>query len=264
MFRHILFGLWLIGSACSAFATPQAPDYLVVKGDTFRLHSYPLEALPAKATYVGAMMPFSHTGCWRGYICYWQLSDQKLYLTGIISYSFDRKDTVSLATVFGDQYKDGKVAADWFTGELVCAHGKLIRYFGDQSIYSFETVYQCNQGRITGEETFDNRQTTISRYETEPEELRRFIYSHIDWKSLPVLPADSVVRVFVRVVGNASGSSPNVGLLKSAGPVWDKEALRVVGALPTWSANYKRGKFQPFALSFPVLFSVANQKRYSQ
>jgi hypothetical protein len=151
MFRYVLFSLWLTGSASSAFATPQAPDYLIVKVDTFKLFTKPLEALPARARYIRTIFPFDNTSCWCGYVGYWTLSDQKLYLTGIISCSFDRKDTVSLATVFGDQYKDGKVAAEWFSGELLCVYGKLIRYFGDEPIYSFKLVYQCSRGRITGE-----------------------------------------------------------------------------------------------------------------
>jgi hypothetical protein len=264
MVKRSLFSLWFFGIVYSAFATAQAPDYLVVKGDTFKLFTKPLEALPAKARYVRTIFPFENTNCWNGYVGYWQLSDQKLYLTGIVSCSFERKDTLSLATLFGDQYQDGKVAADWFSGELICGYGKLIRYFGDEPIYQFEPVYQCSLGRITGQETYDNRQTTISRYETEPEELRRFIYSHIDWKTLPVLPADSTVRVFVKIIGNADGSSPRAAVIKSAGVVWDNEAIRVIAMLPTWSANYRRGKFWPFAWNFPVLFSRANQQQYSQ
>ncbi|QKZ13065.1 hypothetical protein [Spirosoma sp. KUDC1026] len=264
MINRILFILWLIGTSYSSLATPQTPDRLVIEGDTFLLYSHPLEFLPEKSRQVRTIFSFIHTACWRGYIGYWQLSDQKLYLTGLVSCSFERKDTLSLATLFGDQSKDGKVAADWFSGELVCANGQLIRYFDDQSIYQFETVYGCSQGRVTGKETFDNRKTTVSRYETEPEELRRFIYSHIDWKTLPVLPADSTVRVFVKIIGNASGSSPKAAVIKSAGAVWDNEAIRVIAMLPSWSANYRRGKFWPFAWNMPVLFSKANRLRYGQ
>jgi hypothetical protein len=263
MANRILFVLWIVSSHCSAFATRQIPDRLVFRGDTFLLFSYPLEFLPEKSRQVRTLLPFTNTACWRGYVGYWQLSGQKLYLTGIVSCSSEKKDTVSLSTLFGDQYQEEKVAANWFSGELVCAHGQLIRHFDDQSIYQAETVFQCNQGRITGKETFDNRKTTVSRYETEPEELRRFIYSHINWQNLPVLPTDSTVRVLVRIIGNSNGGSPNVILVKSVGSLWDKEALRVIGLLPTWSANYRRGKFQPFAWHFPVLFSNANQILYS-
>ncbi|GAB3759389.1 hypothetical protein [Spirosoma pomorum] len=264
MINRVLFILWLIGSSYSALATPQTPDRLVIEGDTFLLYSYPLEFLPEKSRQVSAIFAFVYTGCWRGYVGYWQLSGQKLYLTGLISCSFNKKDTISLATLFGDQYQNGKVAADWFSGELVCTHGQLIRYFGDEPIYQFETVYGCIQGRVTGKETFDNRKTTVSRYETESEELRRFIYGHIDWKTLPVLPADSTVRVFVKIIGNASGSSPRAAVIKSAGAVWDNEAIRVIAMLPSWSANYRREKFSPFTWNLPVLFSNANRIRYGR
>jgi hypothetical protein len=145
MANRILFVLWIVSSHCSAFATGQIPDRLVFRGDTFLLFSYPLEFLPEKSRQVRTLLPFTNTACWRGYVGYWQLSGQKLYLTGIVSCSSEKKDTVSLSTLFGDQYQEEKVAANWFSGELVCAHGQLIRHFDDQSIYQAETVFQCNQ-----------------------------------------------------------------------------------------------------------------------
>ncbi|MBD2754113.1 hypothetical protein [Spirosoma validum] len=228
------------------------------------MFSNPLETLPDKAKFARDFLNNWDTSCWRGYIAYWQLTDNKLYLTNIVSCSFANRHAVPLATLFGDQFNKGWVLADWFSGDLISPRGKLLRYYHDayKSIYAYEMVYQFNQGTLSSKTVFDNRKTKISTYEVDNGKLKHFVYSRIAWNKLPTLPTDLVIKVFVRIISHPEGGKPAIKLIKGAGSVWDTEAVRVMRLLPEWSVDYISGKFRPTAYHFPILFSEANKKRY--
>ena len=69
-----------------AFSTEQKPDILIIETDTLLLDDYPLEQLNLNqrpfnlATYT---VPTSD--CWRGYIAVWEIKNDSLLLTRLIS-----------------------------------------------------------------------------------------------------------------------------------------------------------------------------------
>ena len=100
----------------STYATEQAPDRLIVDGDTLLLHALPLEEWRNQNNwetplFLDSVSSFS-TGCWRGYIAYWELIDNRLYLSSI--YIGDHA-TVNLEDLFAETAQDGRVYADWFS-----------------------------------------------------------------------------------------------------------------------------------------------------
>ncbi len=266
MLRHFLFILYFIGESCPSWATAQAPDYLIVGTDTLLLFSNPLETLPDKAEFARKFLNDWNTGCWRGYRAYWQSADNKLYLTNIRACSSENRPVVPLIRLFGSTDKQGRVFADWVTGELICPTGKLLKYYHDgyRSIYEYETAYQIKKGIIDNKTVFDNRRTKISIYEVDHEKLKTFIYSRINWSKLPALPTDSIIMIFISIKHNSDGQGPIIELLKGAHPVWNTEVMRVLRLLPEWSVDYVRGTFQPTSYNFPVLLSEAYRKRYAE
>ena len=267
MLRALLTVL-LLGKVCPSFATGQAPDYLIINSDTLMLFSNPLETLPDKSKQAQKRLNDFNTGCWRGYIGYWRLMGNELYLTNLTTCSRKNGQTVPLAELFGNSCKDGRVLANWFTGELRCVTGRLLRYYHDgyQSVYEYETIYQVQHGLAVNKAIFDNGRTKTSRYETDTKKLYAFVYSHIEWDALPVLPADSVINVFTKITSKPAGSTPvvDVFILKGAGPVWNAEVARVLNELPEWSIEYRRGKFYSTAFGLRISFSEANRRLYSK
>jgi len=67
------------------------------------------------------------------------------------------------------------------------------------------------------------------------------------------LEGTSVIKFLV----NKDGSVSNVQVLKSAGELLDKEAVRVISKSPKWSAGLQNGEAVPVSYTFPVVFKLA-------
>ena len=70
----------------TGFATGQAGDVLIFKGDTLTLFSNPLEQyLDAKSVRIfnGKKLEWTSTACYRGYRATWEVSNDSLFLTKV-------------------------------------------------------------------------------------------------------------------------------------------------------------------------------------
>ena len=144
--RIALIVLYVFLLVSGAFATAQAPDVLVYQGEKKDLFSNPLEVFYESANrkrpkFMIQPMTIS-SGNWRGYIATWEVENQRLYLRDIQSWLCPRQNEarcrkVTLASLFPGKVRDGRVSADWFTGELRIPDGEQLRYVhsGYASIY---------------------------------------------------------------------------------------------------------------------------------
>jgi hypothetical protein len=121
--------LLMIVFACAAtpaMATPQRPDLIAYDGVLYELHTpQPNTNLPLESAWPErkdrpnlSERPNSpnSTACWRGYVAIWQIEDDTLYLAGLDAWQGDQK--ADLKKLFPDNFKNGRVKADWFTGGL--------------------------------------------------------------------------------------------------------------------------------------------------
>ena len=67
-------------------------------------------------------------------------------------------------------------------------------------------------------------------------------------------------RVVVNFVVTAEGKIKNVKVIRSAHPLLDKEAVRVIGMMPAWQPGHQRGKAVDVAYTVPVDFSLEGLK----
>lgn len=65
-------------------------------------------------------------------------------------------------------------------------------------------------------------------------------------------------RVIVKFVINKDGSVDKAEIMKSAHPLLDKEALRVVRKMPRWEPGEIEGKPVSVYFTLPILFHQAN------
>jgi hypothetical protein len=136
-------------------ATGQAPDLLVIKNDTFYLFSNPLETyleFKSARTINGIELNGTGTGCWRGYIAFWKIDHDSLFLTNII-----RQTDSGTPHFFSlkDEFGADNMFAEWFTGTIVSPRGNRLQYvhMGYLSVYEKEEYYRIWNGKVKSTES---------------------------------------------------------------------------------------------------------------
>jgi TonB family protein len=92
--------------------------------------------------------------------------------------------------------------------------------------------------------------------------LRKFIGETIQY------PAEAKAKgiqgkVFVTFVVNSTGKVEKAKIARGVDPLLDAEALRVVGALPTWKPGKQRGVAVSVSYTVPVSFALSDKKETS-
>lgn len=266
--KHILIIVALIGYSFKVFGTAQIPDKLIFNGDTISIFSNPLEQIPTidrlRPKLFGSRQGCSSTACWRGYQAEWEIANDELYLIGIYSCCF-YEDSIQadLIQLFGNQYKNGRVKANWVTANILSPQGKQLYYvhMDYASLYEKEVIFEVVNGQLKGKITYDNTKSKKSIY-SQDTTLLRFIYSNIEWEKLPkqVKP----VRVYVQFSANELGIVDSVKLMKGFDKPFDNEALRVVKSTPEWDVFYRRGQHERRTWNLPIVFSEENKRKFKK
>lgn len=265
----ILLLIFFSISLYEVFGTAQIPDRLVYNGDTLSIFSNPLELLYAddslRPNFFGDKEGCMSTACWRGYQAEWIIIDGQLYLTGVFSCCFDDdKIKADLKKLFGSRFIDGKVKADWVTASIIAPHGRQLYYvhMGYESLYEKELEFQFKNGELIATKTYDNSKSRQSSYSKDPEKLKEFIYSHINWAILP--KSNEPIRVIIQFSANENGIVDSTEVMRGYNATFDKEAERVVKAIPEWDVYYRHEKLERRSWVIPIIFSEDNKKRYQK
>lgn len=137
--------------------TAQFSEYLQYKDETHMLCSEPLGLfLEFSASTLKFLSP--HTALWRGYVGTWCIENDRLYLIKLEGWVFadNASREVGLDALFPD-YPDG-VFAHWFTGELRCPIGAMLRYVhqGYGRTYEQDLFIRVKQGVVLSERVVVN------------------------------------------------------------------------------------------------------------
>ena len=137
--------------------TAQTPERLLYQGETLTLCSEPLGHFMEMLAMPWKFYAFN-TSLWRGYVGTWRIEGERLYLTklqGWVKESEQVKE-VGLEALFPG-YPDG-VFAHWFTGELRCPRGGLLKYVhgGYGSTYEEDLLLQLQRGVLQEERVVRN------------------------------------------------------------------------------------------------------------
>ncbi|HEX8248757.1 MAG TPA: hypothetical protein VF599_11325 [Pyrinomonadaceae bacterium] len=178
---------FLFALSANASATAQDPDVLFYEGRIFTLFSNPLEDFykNEKDRPKFHSMPNGGTssGNWRGYVAYWEIEEDSLYLKAVdawlcsgkpYEFATGRADCrkANVKELFADKFVQNKVSARWFSGELRLPDGKQLQYvhMGYGSVYERDILISVKQGKVTGKKIIDN---TKEKPESETELQRR-------------------------------------------------------------------------------------------
>lgn len=129
--RRIIVFLVSVLFSINVFATAQAPDYLMYKGEKLRLHVNPLEVLFLEKEELRPKTEIISSGNWRGYIATISIIDGALAVSDITiskpdpdkEYGYLRESV--LLKVFPNE-SDRKM--HWFSGLLVVPLGERTGY----------------------------------------------------------------------------------------------------------------------------------------
>jgi len=262
--------IFLLLQFFKVFATSQIPDILIYNGDTLYTYSNPLEQLyindSIRPKFFGDKEDCMPTDCWRGYQAEWTIINNQLFLTGIYSCRFeDDKTKADLKQFFGGKYINGKVKADWVNRNLIASGGKFLFYFymDQKSIYETDIEFQFREGLLIKSTKYDNSKSHLSEFRIDQMKLVKFIYSNINWNTLPNL-YQKKITVFVRFSSNENGIIDSVNILRSDDNNFNNEAIRVIKSIPEWDVIYGLGKHERKPFILPIAFSEENRKRYNK
>jgi hypothetical protein len=132
--------------------TAQFSETLLLRGEKLSLCTEPLA--PYLATGASRIrFDAETTACWRGYGGTWAIEGNRLYLVKLQGTSRTGAGWIrrSLADLFPD-FPDG-VFAHWYTGELRCTKGKLLKYVhgGYASSYEQDLFIEIVRGEVVAE-----------------------------------------------------------------------------------------------------------------
>lgn len=131
--------------------TAQCREHLVYNNEEYYLATEPLHPY-----LVNMKVSFTSpsTACWRGYIGYWLIEDNKLYLTDLKAY-IDYNKNVGLDYLFPAKKK---VLAEWYSGEIRIPHGEMMEYVhqGYASLYERELFLKIKKGVVADQYEIDN------------------------------------------------------------------------------------------------------------
>jgi len=253
--RYILILLFLITFSQSIFATDQTPDYLVYKGDTLAIYQIPLESYfdnHVRPESVFEEQGYHSTACGRGYIAYWELKNDRLYLTSVRG----AKGEIKLSLIFPSVKDNEKVFASWYNDLILNRYGKLLSHerMGFYAIYEYEREFIFKNGILTKINRYDNTKTKKSKYSTEPGLLKKYIRETIDYSKISKDPYKKAT-VYVEILDvSKTGKIDSVRIIRGCDKERDLEAMRVVKSIPEWNVYYKRGKLYTMRWCLPVIF----------
>lgn len=180
-----------IAGVFRASATPQAVDYLFIGGEKhYIIRSLPLQELIDKTIpndYNFPTFKESSTANWKGYIAYWEIDNNKLYLTAIHDECNaprgERYTNLNLKEIFGQECIDGRVHAKWVTENLALGYGEIRKWSEmDGPITPYRKIVEVKKGRckMLGEYEYDNKSIDKKRVS----ELSQSLHDAIakDWK----------------------------------------------------------------------------------
>jgi len=238
----------ILTSSLQMFGAGILIDFLIIGKDTLRLYSNPYEvrACDISKFYRGESE----------YITYWRLEDNRLYLVGIVDIN-GKNHTADLSLIFGNDFKNGRVFATWVSGELIHGHGERTD-FGEISTYESEDVFLFDKGSFIKNYKYDNLKTHKSIFTQNIDYALSFIYSKINWKTLPNID-DNKKIVALRIVSGEEKNKFQISMLSGIDSLYNSEALRVAKLIPEWDVLYIHG--QPKKMFYFLKINFSNEMR---
>jgi hypothetical protein len=134
--------------------TAQAGEKIIYKGNSYSMGSEPLTPyLKNLNRPIYVLSPGTHIS--RGYLGSWEVRGEQLFLMDLVIYGREYKKE-NIEYVFPGKTE---VFADWFTGDVKLASGKMLHYVhaGFGSVFEEDIFLSFYKGVLVNERVEDNR-----------------------------------------------------------------------------------------------------------
>lgn len=238
--------LLIILILCSCFninqnvlATPQVPDYLIYNGDTLTIESNPLETYFEDHPRPDSLLSSQSSACWRGYIAFWKIENDSLFLEKMVRESGEEID---FSAIFNDRDTNKKIHADWCSYTMTSHFGELMF----QNIHEYDREFIFKKGVVIDQILYDNSKTL--------KHLFNLIQEHIDYSNIST-STDKTSKVYVKIKSvSDEGKIEIVEILKGVDRERNLEAVRVIKLIPEWGVLNRLGKQIYLGMIIPIHF----------
>ena len=263
--RYILFTFFIFINLKIGFATGQAGEFIIFNGDTLEMLSEPLESFltlnEPRENYSHYLKNGCSTGVYRGYVGYWEIKNDKLFLKNVFICGEASKPIKNL--LFKDS--QGDVLADWFTGELYLQKGKLLKYnhSGYERCYETEIVIRIEKGVVVDINEYKNGVKPSDRnFPLDIEKIRSEIYKQLDWKSIPRF--SKKLRVYITFRITETGKLKYIRAIDKVDKVYTDQLEKIINEFPEVQIFYSRGIPLVEEWSVPFTFSRKNYRKHAR
>jgi hypothetical protein len=225
-------------------------DYLIIGKDTLEVFSRTIEVQVSDIS----KFPYSETE----YQIYWKLEDKRLYLVRIVNRNGESR-IEDLSLIFGNDFINGRVFANWVSGEIIHPQGKWFN-FVEVSTSESEDVYLFDKGSFIKNYKYDNSKTYKSIFTQNNDSLFSFISNTINWETIPSIDN----RVVLSVVSGEEKDKFQISVIKGIDSLYNNEALRVAKLIPAWDVLYIHGQMRPTNWVIPINFSNEMRLKYKR
>ena len=261
IFKLFLLPLFLLLLTSRVYSTSQYPDYLIYKGDTLPIFANPLESYfdhHPRPDSLFEKRGNRSTACWRGYIAYWELKNDSLFLLRVEG---DKAD-IELPLIFNDKKIKGKVFANWYSYSILNPYGELLNYehMGYNSIYQYEKEFIFKKGKLKSIKLYDNSKSKKSIYTQDESLLKNHIDSMIKNSQLP--KPNVKIKIYVCIADvDDEGRIKKVKIARGYNKLYDQEAMRIVKSIPGWDVLYYHGVRYQLRWCILITFNAENDKK---
>ena len=156
--------------ALTAYATWQEGDVIYINGERLELLGRPIWLDSTLYHTLKDELPSDQgtvTSNWDGFIAYWSINNDKLYLDSVKCEAYDPNvkavtgksiPSITFYRIFNSYSAGNRIVASWVSGKFRAAKGKVIYYqhSGFERNYEEETILDIEQGKVVGKKEYHN------------------------------------------------------------------------------------------------------------
>ncbi len=256
----ILFFSVIIGHSQNPSSPHHLPDIVIWENDTLETQTSPLYQYKKldihKYLWEKGIRP-KYWGDVKLYQAEWKIKDDSLYLSNIYSKDYEEDNYKADLDSLFNNYKNGLVTADWFTGNLFIPKGKYIRKSVSPGFRVFESEWKITveRGKIIGE-IFKTNNYYESIYTQKNDSLKKFIIREIDWVNIPIIKGKERIQIRFEIGNSKKNFKISV---EADNDSIKKEFKRVAELLPEFSYYYRHGEV--INMRYTLLITLSEEMR---
>lgn len=171
-FKFLILLIFALSFSVRAYSTAQQYECIFIDGKMYGLCTCPLEYNKELKDELVKQYPlkWENTALWRGYVGYWSIKENKLYLDSLQCNIKDIGHKTIIPKdekVFESYLTDKGVCASWFSEELRIVEGHKVKrvHEGFMNIYEHETFLTIEKGVLKNKRTENNSLVCINYIE---------------------------------------------------------------------------------------------------